>query len=201
MTSLATLISSTKPLMIVSVTLVLLVVAYIVWIFELPDSEGANSTLMIVLMSTLIAVPIVVLLFLASGMVKHPFYPTSQQGHRDNTIIDMENGSDGSIHSMAMGNIITPQSFSKAWDHWLQENTTTATIDDRASAHTDEPCAICLSEYQVGEVSRRLPCGHTFHNYCFRNCFTCRPRGYRQHHICPLCRAVLGPTLDEEGKG
>ncbi|KAF4656163.1 hypothetical protein FOZ61_007146 [Perkinsus olseni] len=193
-----------RRFMVVWVAWVVLAVAYTVWIFESPDSQGASSPLMIVLMCILIAVPIVAL-FVGSRMVKKLFPPPPPRGtYRRDSVIDLEDGR-GRFPTMdSVMESATSQSFFKAWDYWVQDNTTTATTiddishDDGADGHRDEePCAICLSEYQVGEVSRRLPCGHSFHTCCFDNCFACRPRGFKLHHVCPLCRAALGPTLIE----
>ncbi|EEQ99095.1 RING-H2 finger protein ATL4M, putative [Perkinsus marinus ATCC 50983] len=152
-------------------------------------------------MCILIGVPIVAL-FVGNRMVKKLF-PTSASNaipYRRDSVIDLENGrARVSTIDSVMENT-TSQSFFKAWDYWVEDNTTTATVNEEATSaagDVDEPCAICLSEYQVGEVSRSLPCGHTFHTSCFDNCFACRPRGFKLHHVCPLCRAALGPTLVE----
>ncbi|KAF4745151.1 hypothetical protein FOZ62_024446 [Perkinsus olseni] len=157
-----------RRFMVVWVAWVVLAVAYTVWIFESPDSQGASSPLMIVLMCILIAVPIVAL-FVGSRMVKKLFPPPPPRGtYRRDSVIDLEDGR-GRFPTMdSVMESATSQSFFKAWDYWVQDNTTTATIDDishddGADGHRDEePCAICLSEYQVGEVSRRLPCGSKF---------------------------------------
>jgi len=45
-------------------------------------------------------------------------------------------------------------------------------------------CAVCLSEYDVGEQLRRLPCGHHFHQ-------NCADEWLRRSKRCPLCiRAI-----------
>ncbi|KAF4677952.1 hypothetical protein FOL47_008056 [Perkinsus chesapeaki] len=200
-----------RRFMVVWVAWVVLAVAYTVWIFESPDSKGANSPLMIVLMCILVAVPVIAL-FVGNRMVKKLFpSPSSQQHHpyRRDSVIDMEEGREGGGSSRRYGSIdtimqdFTSDGFFKAWGYWVKDNTTTSTItatatDDNCTSSEEvkyeEPCAICLSDYQVGEVVRVLPCGHRFHTCCFDNCFASRPRGFKLHHVCPLCRAPLGPT-------
>ena len=50
-----------------------------------------------------------------------------------------------------------------------------------------DPCAICLEELTVGEVST-LACGHSFHRDCMSDALK------RGHSACPLCRAGLDTT-------
>lgn len=45
-------------------------------------------------------------------------------------------------------------------------------------------CAICLCEFEAGEMLRQLPCQHDFHQ-------TCIDSWMLQHQTCPLCRYVL----------
>lgn len=42
-------------------------------------------------------------------------------------------------------------------------------------------CAVCLSDYKVGEVLLRLPCGHHFHSQCGN-------KWLHRSKNCPLCR-------------
>ncbi|KAL9237703.1 hypothetical protein vseg_012222 [Gypsophila vaccaria] len=65
--------------------------------------------------------------------------------------------------------------------------------DDRVSEAVE--CAVCLSEFQEGEMGRMLPkCSHCFHVECIDMWF-------HSHDTCPLCRAPVDPTdLDKEKK-
>ncbi|XP_065864165.1 RING-H2 finger protein ATL5-like [Euphorbia lathyris] len=46
-------------------------------------------------------------------------------------------------------------------------------------------CAVCLSEFEDGEIGRVLPaCNHTFHSCCIDMWF-------QSHSNCPLCRAPV----------
>ena len=45
-------------------------------------------------------------------------------------------------------------------------------------------CQICLCAYEDGELVRRLPCLHTFHQLCID--------GWAERHsTCPICRLML----------
>ncbi|KAI5057048.1 hypothetical protein GOP47_0028866 [Adiantum capillus-veneris] len=51
-------------------------------------------------------------------------------------------------------------------------------------------CAVCLSEFQENEKGRMLPaCKHSFHIECIDMWFY-------SHSTCPLCRAMVVPTLN-----
>jgi len=41
-------------------------------------------------------------------------------------------------------------------------------------------CAVCLSDLQLGEMLRPLPCGHVFHQSCI-------DKWLQRNGICPLC--------------
>lgn len=92
-------------------------------------------------------------------------------------------------------------SFEAEWVAWVDEFTTVYrfTEEKRLGALEsgwEASCAICLSEYEVDDEIRSLPCEHAFHIGCFGECFHGLPRGRKAvQHRCPLCRASLGPRL------
>ena len=48
-------------------------------------------------------------------------------------------------------------------------------------------CAVCLAEYEAGEMLRQLPpCGHEFHLACIDPWLS-------NHTTCPMCRCSLLP--------
>ncbi|GIL67976.1 hypothetical protein Vafri_21230 [Volvox africanus] len=50
---------------------------------------------------------------------------------------------------------------------------------------SEEPqCAVCLCEYEGGEVITKLPCKHEFHGTCIR-------KWLQTHYTCPICRISL----------
>jgi len=50
-------------------------------------------------------------------------------------------------------------------------------------------CAICIEEWQMGEVSKELPCRHAFHTDCIVSWL-------ESHGTCPICRTPLVAALD-----
>lgn len=59
------------------------------------------------------------------------------------------------------------------------------------TVETAESCTICLEEYELGDLLRRLPCGHIFHARCIDHWLTTRSTS------CPLCREDFDPSKDE----
>jgi E3 ubiquitin-protein ligase ATL7/58/59 len=47
-------------------------------------------------------------------------------------------------------------------------------------------CSICLGKYKAGEVLRRLPCLHSFHQPCI-------DAWMASDSTCPICRLSLLP--------
>ena len=47
----------------------------------------------------------------------------------------------------------------------------------------EETCAICMSEYQSGEMVKTLPCLHFYHTACV-------DEWLQQHQTCPICKHV-----------
>lgn len=45
-------------------------------------------------------------------------------------------------------------------------------------------CAICLSEYELGEEVKQLQCEHKFHEDCLKE-------WSNEHDTCPLCRSNI----------
>ena len=67
---------------------------------------------------------------------------------------------------------------------------------EQADASSDRAaCAVCLEDYQPGDLLRMLPCGHWFHQPCVDQWLTARSA------LCPICKADArrGPTPAEGG--
>ena len=56
----------------------------------------------------------------------------------------------------------------------------------------DEPCTICLDEFETGDRLRYLPCGHAFHSKCIMKWMTERSA------TCPLCKVDYYESDDDE---
>jgi hypothetical protein len=57
----------------------------------------------------------------------------------------------------------------------------------------DEPnasCAVCLSEFDAGDLMRQLPCKHYFHRHCI-------DKWLRRNKKCPLCMGDIEETQAE----
>ncbi|KAK7354825.1 hypothetical protein VNO80_20336 [Phaseolus coccineus] len=66
------------------------------------------------------------------------------------------------------------------------------TYDPRAHPENAPECAVCLSEFELGEPGRVLPkCNHCFHTDCIDMWF-------HSHATCPLCRAPVERTAEPE---
>ncbi|KAF9980931.1 hypothetical protein BGZ75_007808 [Mortierella antarctica] len=62
-----------------------------------------------------------------------------------------------------------------------------------ANANAQTACSICLTEYEVGEQVRTLPCFHQYHQGCID------PWLLHVVSLCPMCKRDLypAPTVDE----
>ncbi|MCL7038338.1 hypothetical protein MKW94_002199 [Papaver nudicaule] len=54
-----------------------------------------------------------------------------------------------------------------------------------------EKCAICIFDYEVGDMLRFLPCDHSFHTGCIGNWLVSHGT------TCPYCRYNLQPIVPE----
>jgi len=55
---------------------------------------------------------------------------------------------------------------------------------------TGNTCAICIDEFELAATTRRLPCGHDYHQECI-------DKWLNEHLECPLCKKHIGSTVDE----
>jgi hypothetical protein len=60
---------------------------------------------------------------------------------------------------------------------------------DVAELH-NECCAVCLVDYEQGDLLRSLPCNHRFHQ-------TCIDTWLRQRCVCPLCMQDIHQVKDK----
>ncbi|KAF4701975.1 hypothetical protein FOZ62_030208, partial [Perkinsus olseni] len=79
------------------------------------------------------------------------------------------------------------------FEQWAQSNTKCLKLTALTSEFRGRSCAICLDQFQVGDLLRQLPCGHCLHEKCFLECFErCSDDGSERHmHKCPLCREIM----------
>jgi len=54
-------------------------------------------------------------------------------------------------------------------------------------------CAVCLSDLQLGEMLRPLPCGHVFHQACI-------DKWLQRNGVCPLCMRSVAQGKGTESK-
>ncbi|KAJ3167356.1 hypothetical protein HDU88_002278 [Geranomyces variabilis] len=67
----------------------------------------------------------------------------------------------------------------------VDSNRTARTVEGGVSAET---CAICLDEYEDGEMLRTLPCNHEFHAHCIDKWLMAKSS------LCPLCKHDATPA-------
>jgi hypothetical protein len=69
----------------------------------------------------------------------------------------------------------------------------TVTVGQGSAALLSQSCAICLSDYEPGDVCSILPCSHTF-------CAACVKTWLRTNNSCPTCRQpVVEPGEGDAG--
>ena len=61
----------------------------------------------------------------------------------------------------------------------------TRPLDHRSEYTTPDSCTICAEDYSESQLTRTLPCGHSFHAYCVDDWLL------RRSATCPMCRAVV----------
>ncbi|KAL2226145.1 E3 ubiquitin-protein ligase RING1 [Sesamum indicum] len=64
-----------------------------------------------------------------------------------------------------------------------------ASVEIVGSENDDDPCVICLEEWEAGEKAKEMPCKHRFHGECIE-------KWLRIHGSCPVCRYEM--PVDEE---
>lgn len=75
----------------------------------------------------------------------------------------------------------------------LEQFSETYHVPNEANCDTDDQeCAICYAAYAPGDVCRKLQCRHQFHKHCIDVWVL------RHQNVCPLCLAVVGPTVPSE---
>jgi len=79
----------------------------------------------------------------------------------------------------------TPTAVSRGLDAAVLASLPVFTYDPREHPENAPECAVCLSEFELGEPGRILPkCNHSFHTDCIDMWF-------HSHATCPLCRAPV----------
>jgi len=68
----------------------------------------------------------------------------------------------------------------------------TTTSEMPGSPGDSNECTICLQEYEDGEVLKRLPCLHRFHEGCI-------DRWLLQSKYCPVCKMAV--EMEDDGQG
>ena len=66
-----------------------------------------------------------------------------------------------------------------------------------AVAPAEEECAVCLGDFEQGDLLRQMRCGHRFHCACIDEWLIGKGRAHASSRLpaCPLCKA---PALTED---
>lgn len=68
----------------------------------------------------------------------------------------------------------------------IQDLPVTTYVDEHQSGGCST-CSICISDFEVGELIKPLPCGHKFHQGCI-------DKWLRRSGVCPLCMREVMPA-------
>ncbi|WVZ18889.1 hypothetical protein V8G54_006211 [Vigna mungo] len=86
----------------------------------------------------------------------------------------------------------TPAAVSRGLDAAVLASLPVFMYDPKAHRENVPECAVCLSEFELGEPGRVLPkCNHSFHTDCIDMWF-------HSHATCPLCRAPVERAAEPE---
>eukprot|EP00928_Gymnodinium_smaydae_P093275 TRINITY_DN77360_c0_g1_i1.p1 TRINITY_DN77360_c0_g1~~TRINITY_DN77360_c0_g1_i1.p1 ORF type:complete len:353 (+),score=61.12 TRINITY_DN77360_c0_g1_i1:65-1123(+) len=69
-----------------------------------------------------------------------------------------------------------------------------ATNEDAEGGRTNDACAVCLADFDVGDRIRTLPCQHAFHKDCI-------DAWLRSRIVCPVCRQAIMTSSCVEAAG
>lgn len=94
---------------------------------------------------------------------------------------------------LMLSNFIGPAKPPTASAEEVQESGETITLE-AGDPKLGERCQVCLSDYELGEIYRRLKvCGHVFHRECIDEWLT------TGRNNCPLCRSSAAAiTIEAE---
>ncbi|XP_027338706.1 RING-H2 finger protein ATL2 [Abrus precatorius] len=85
-----------------------------------------------------------------------------------------------------------PAAISRGLDAAVIASLPVFSYDPKNQPENPTECAVCLSEFESGEMGRVLPkCNHSFHTECIDMWF-------HSHATCPLCRAPVEPAPEGE---